>query len=347
LSLLYFLLFEIKHFFDPLGRRMSKSYNGRITKWVWDGNVILHEWVEHFEDVSEEDEIPDSLQSDEISAVSLQAQLDGRPSNGPPESGELPLPTTWLFDPDTFAPASKIVGDKHYSIITDHLGTPLSMFDETGVQTWGAELDIFGSVKNLHGDKCDCPFRYPGQYEDCETGLYYNRYRYYDAESGEYVSQDPIGLLGGWTLYQYTVDQMIEVDPLGLASFFSVQGLADATRLRSGGAPWPTGLERANMGQGFYSWASETEALNYKALLERHGRNGLEIVKFDIDDASLASLKRLDLRTMSDDAVDAWMEEFSHYGKAKPHSFEYVIRRTNIGNEHYFSKEVFGNGCCK
>jgi RHS repeat-associated protein len=208
---------RVKFTYDPLGRRMSKSYNGRITKWVWDGNVLLHEWVEHYDDVNEEDEIPDSLQSDEISTASLQTQLDGRPSNGPPDEGDLPATTTWLFDPDTFAPASKIVGDKHYSIITDHLGTPLSMFDETGVQTWGAELDIFGSVKNLLGDRNDCPFRYPGQYEDGEIGLYYNRFRYYDPEGGEYVSQDPIGLKGNNpTLYGYVADLNIYDDPFGL-----------------------------------------------------------------------------------------------------------------------------------
>jgi hypothetical protein len=88
---------------------MSNSYNSRITKWVWDGNVILHEWVEHFDDVNDKEEIPDNLQSEEAIAAFLQAQLDGRPSNGPPEPDELPLLTTWLFDPDTSAPASKIV----------------------------------------------------------------------------------------------------------------------------------------------------------------------------------------------------------------------------------------------
>jgi RHS family protein len=42
----------------------------------------------------------------------------------------------------------------------------------------------------------DCPFRYQGQYEDSETGLYYNRFRYYDPSTGAYISQDPIGLAG-------------------------------------------------------------------------------------------------------------------------------------------------------
>jgi RHS repeat-associated protein len=177
---------------------------------------MLNEWVEHFDGVNDDEEILDSLQSDEAGAASLQAQLDGRPSNGPPESEELPLPTTWLFDPDTFAPASKIVGDKHYSIITDHLGTPLSMYDEKGVQTWAAELDIYGTVKNLQGEKSDCPFRYPGQYEDGETGLYYNLNRYYDSESGFYISQDPIGLEGGIDLYSYVGDVLLWFDPFGL-----------------------------------------------------------------------------------------------------------------------------------
>ena len=42
----------------------------------------------------------------------------------------------------------------------------------------------------------DYPFRYQGQYEDSETGLYYNRFRYYDPSTGAYISQDPIGLAG-------------------------------------------------------------------------------------------------------------------------------------------------------
>ena len=48
-------------------------------------------------------------------------------------------------------------------------------------------------------------------------GLYYNRFRYYDPGSGEYVSQDPIGLQGGQCLYAYVRDTFISHDPLGLA----------------------------------------------------------------------------------------------------------------------------------
>ena len=64
--------------------------------------------------------------------------------------------------------------------------------------------------------KTACPWRYPGQYEDSETGLYYNRFRYYDPEAGRYISPDPIGLLGGLNLYGYVHDPLGWIDPLGL-----------------------------------------------------------------------------------------------------------------------------------
>ena len=63
----------------------------------------------------------------------------------------------------------------------------------------------------------DFPFRYQGQYEDEETGLYYNRFRYYDPNTGGYISHDPIGLAGNNpTLYWYVSDTNMWVDILGL-----------------------------------------------------------------------------------------------------------------------------------
>ena len=65
------------------------------------------------------------------------------------------------------------------------------------------------------------PFKYQGQYEDAETGLYYNRFRYYDPNAGSYISQDPIGLLGdNPTLYGYVSDSNINIDILGLTDFY-------------------------------------------------------------------------------------------------------------------------------
>ncbi|WP_262885492.1 RHS repeat-associated core domain-containing protein [Tenacibaculum maritimum] len=90
------------------------------------------------------------------------------------------------------------------------------------------------------------PFRYQGQYEDVETGLYYNRFRYYSPDSGTYISKDPIGLLGNNpNLYAYVHDVNSWVDPFGLAGnpilfcskfWKSVGGISSKTFLRVKGA---------------------------------------------------------------------------------------------------------------
>jgi RHS repeat-associated protein len=79
-------------------------------------------------------------------------------------------------------------------------------------------LDIYGRVRTFAGRSLsDCPFRYQGQYQDEETGLYYNRFRYYDPGIGSYISQDTIGLLGyNPTLYGYVRDVNDMVDTVGL-----------------------------------------------------------------------------------------------------------------------------------
>ncbi|MDF6729984.1 RHS repeat-associated core domain-containing protein, partial [Escherichia coli] len=64
--------------------------------------------------------------------------------------------------------------------------------------------------------------RLPGQQYDEESGLYYNRHRYYDPLQGRYITQDPIGLKGGWNFYQYPLNPTTTVDPLGLK--FKVEG---------------------------------------------------------------------------------------------------------------------------
>ena len=114
-------------------------------------------------------------------------------------------------------PAAKLVGDKSYSILTDHLGTPYEAYDENGEKVWSAEYDLYGNIHTLEGEKEFIPFRYQGQYEDVEFGLYYNRFRYYSPESGTYISQDPIRLAGNNpNFYGYTFDCNTEVDVWGL-----------------------------------------------------------------------------------------------------------------------------------
>ena len=79
------------------------------------------------------------------------------------------------------------------------------------------------------------PFRYQGQYEDEETGLYYNRFRYYDPEMGMYISSDPIGLAGNNpTLYSYVSDSNSWVDIFGLLNEFGVAGYGNPVHAKDG-----------------------------------------------------------------------------------------------------------------
>ncbi|MFP1787779.1 RHS repeat-associated core domain-containing protein, partial [Lonsdalea quercina] len=75
-------------------------------------------------------------------------------------------------------------------------------------------------LKRYLGDAANeevyCELRYQGQIYDAETGLYYNRHRYYDADSGQYISPDPIGLAGGLRPQGYVHNPLEWVDPLGL-----------------------------------------------------------------------------------------------------------------------------------
>ncbi len=205
--------------YDAIGRRLSKTYRGRKTCWVWDGNNPLHEWVEKVEEASEEDVAAASV--DALAAVNATRRADllsSAPANGPPADDEKPSVITWIFEPESFSPLAKLVGEQQFSIVSDHLGTPVSMHDAAGEQVWAMEMGVYGQVQAVNGEPSDCPFRWPGQYEDEETGLYYNRFRYYDPGSGCYISQDPIGLDGGFSLHGYGSDPNILIDPLGLSN---------------------------------------------------------------------------------------------------------------------------------
>ncbi|WP_338815835.1 AHH domain-containing protein (plasmid) [Bernardetia sp. Wsw4-3y2] len=114
-------------------------------------------------------------------------------------------------------PSAKLVGKEKYSIISDYIGKPTHAYNSIGNLVWSVEYDIYGDLRNFTGDKHFIPFRQLGQYEDVETGLYYNRFRYYNPKSGMYVSRDPIGLMGGFQVYGYVYDANNQVDIFGLS----------------------------------------------------------------------------------------------------------------------------------
>ncbi|AKJ28506.1 RHS repeat-associated core domain-containing protein [Caldimonas brevitalea] len=104
----------------------------------------------------------------------------------------------------------------------DHLGTPQELTDHEGKIAWAAQYKAWGLAKAVIGEAArkaglSNPIRFQGQYFDEETGLHYNRYRYYDPVTGRFASKDPIGLIGGTNLHEFAPNTTAWTDPLGLA----------------------------------------------------------------------------------------------------------------------------------
>lgn len=114
------------------------------------------------------------------------------------------------------------------SLHIDHIGAPREATNANGTIVWRWHGDAFGAKagdkpaieRDVDGDgkKIEISLRFPGQYHDRESGLWYNHYRDYDAKLGRYIQSDPIGLLGGPNRYTYVSNKPVTlIDPMGLA----------------------------------------------------------------------------------------------------------------------------------
>ncbi|UUS64203.1 MULTISPECIES: RHS repeat-associated core domain-containing protein [unclassified Acinetobacter] len=118
----------------------------------------------------------------------------------------------------------------------DQVGTPQTLTNELGECIWEIKQDTWGTALEINTSENlleQTNIRFQGQYYDSETGLHYNRYRYYEPFSARYVSKDPIGLFGGLNNSSYVSDPNQWVDPMGL------------------------------MGQGVYSWTDENGVTHF------------------------------------------------------------------------------------
>ena len=177
--------------YDPFGRRLSKERQDKLawtstdpkrTHFVWDGTRLLQEYT---------------------------------------YKGSY----TYIYtDQDSYEPLAQVFDNakdgKQYLAYfhNDQIGIPREMTDIHGNLLWYGEYTAWGRLKK---DECvyrnaHQPFRLQNQYYDRETGLHYNYFRYYEPETGRFISQDPIGLEGGNNLYLFAVNTFRWVDWLGL-----------------------------------------------------------------------------------------------------------------------------------
>jgi RHS repeat-associated protein len=125
-------------------------------------------------------------------------------------------------------------GETVYYFHNDHLGTPQVLTDDTQAIAWKAVYTPFGqAVPSIQ--TVDNPFRFPGQYYDPETGLHYNYFRYYNPQTGRYITPDPIGLEGGINLFAY-----VEGNPVNMSDYLGLlQQCTSGLDILSGGKSGP------------------------------------------------------------------------------------------------------------
>lgn len=181
--------------YDPFGRRIGKSCIQAGTK---------HQRHKTYEQVN-------YLWSGNLLSEERRIYADGTEQT-----------VAYHYEQDSFVPIAQEVDGELSYIVTDHLGTPKELISEEGEVRWYTRHQLWGRTVQLkihsnHAANDDCHLRFQGQLEDEETGLYYNRFRYYDPESSNYLSSDPIGLFGGITPHGYCSNPVFGIDPLGLA----------------------------------------------------------------------------------------------------------------------------------
>ena len=164
-----------------------------------------------------------------------------------------------------FVPLAKIKNSQIETYHTDYLGTPKEVTNEQGEIVWQGVYDEYGKV-NAVKNQTEQNIRFQGQYEDAETGLFYNRFRYYDADSCRYINQDPIGLYGDYNLYDYCQNPTAGIDPFGLEDWGKL-----LTKLKG---PKPPGMPNPHAHHIVFKKGKPSQQADLaisKGILEKHG----------------------------------------------------------------------------
>ncbi|AHN29386.1 Rhs-family protein [Snodgrassella alvi wkB2] len=140
------------------------------------------------------------------------------------ESGADKRQSLYLYtDEGSYEPLARIDRngnqEQHiYYFHTDLNGLPEELTDEAGEIVWECSYQLWGKpIQEIAHTEIQQNLRYQGQYLDRETGLHYNTFRYYDPDTGRFTKPDPIGLNGGFNLYQYAPNGLTWIDPFGLS----------------------------------------------------------------------------------------------------------------------------------
>nr|WP_319697170.1 RHS repeat-associated core domain-containing protein [Streptomyces sp. ME19-01-6] len=185
-----------RYLYDPLGRRTAKqrlAADGETvlerTDFTWDDTTLVEQTTtlpgrSHLVTLTwDHDGLRPVAQSERITDATGQHEIDRR----------------------------------FFAIVTDLVGTPSELVDETGEIAWRSRTTLWGTTTWPRSSTAYTPLRFPGQYHDPESGLHYNVHRYYDPATTRYLTPDPLGLVPGPNPVTYVHNPHTWSDPLGLA----------------------------------------------------------------------------------------------------------------------------------
>ena len=185
--------------YDALGRRIEKACPQRSIKttYLWDGDQVAYQETERHNTL-------ESQRHNVFNGWELIAQQDS------------------YFKTDLRNHHKTWTQTTNYAACQPN-GQPLALFNPQDKHTWRKApsslwgLPLLESWKSKQAEPLNPNLLFVGQYFDQESGLAYNRFRYYDPQSGCYLKSDPIGLAGGETPYAYVHNPWDWLDPFGLA----------------------------------------------------------------------------------------------------------------------------------
>ncbi len=204
--------------YDAIGRRLVARHGRRTRHFVWDGDRLAAE-------VSPTGALRIYQYASPTALVPITftdyASVDADPSEG-----------------------------RTFHLFADPTGQPLVVQDERGHMVWSARrVDPYGLLEVAPESSLELNLRWPGHYFDPETGLHYNRYRYYDPRLGRYLQTDPLGYGGSAShLYGAPTNPLRDVDVLGLAHPDVTDGSTKNKGSDNYGTEDPPGFQRTRPG---------------------------------------------------------------------------------------------------
>jgi RHS repeat-associated protein len=243
----------VEHLYDPFSRRVRKRVQRdgepiETTRFVWDGDVLVHEISETHGDTRTVRERTYCFQETNYAPIAERdrAVEPAEPAAAPP----------WLFH------------------VVDRAGAADTLVTGDGLVAATLDRDVWGGLRE---DATATRVRFQGQYHDVETGLVYNRARWYDPHLARFISPDPLGLGGGTNAYAFVSDPLSQIDPLGTETWTDPLGYySDKTNIRT--------AEMCDV-PGLFTWGT-------------HGTpDGMEFASMHYKDAALLAKKLLGLKT--------------------------------------------------